>query len=344
MTSPLTQCVLLLPEPNIALSCHDGRTFLFRVLKEYQRFGITDVILLTTEPLDGLLATVEKQLPLASSLKTYCLPTLSADALKDIEPLLPPRFFLARGDRLCDSAPLPLLPYTCDPTMKAQTALGADGIPAVTLLSREALASFSSKEPLTSLFCDTARITHLTSPVLSPRTLPKSSFPLHRPAVFLDRDGVLNVDHGYIGTQERFEWIAGTFSALRRIVRSGRHVFIVTNQSGVARGYYTEDDVNVLMKWVISTLRTEGANVDDWRFCPFHPTAPLQQYRQDSTWRKPAPGMVEDLLSKWDVRPEECLLFGDQQTDLNAAKAAGMPAYQVTPDKTLLDWTMRLFP
>nr|WP_249200109.1 HAD-IIIA family hydrolase [Gluconobacter sp. Dm-62] len=155
---------------------------------------------------------------------------------------------------------------------------------------------------------------------------------LRRPAVFLDRDGVINRDFGWVGTRERFEWEAGAREAIARITESGYHVFIVTNQSGVARGFYSEDDLLQLMDWVIDVIRDDGGTVDDWRYCPMHPDAKIEQYRGSSINRKPAPGMIVDLLQRWELDPARCVLFGDQPSDMQAARAAGVRGVPIGPD------------
>lgn len=150
---------------------------------------------------------------------------------------------------------------------------------------------------------------------------------LRRPALFLDRDGVLNRDHGWVGTRDRFDWMPGAKQAVRLATASGWHVFVVTNQSGVARGLYGEDDVRALMGWVRAELLAAGGTLDDWRFCPFHPEAKVEAYRRASDWRKPAPGMLLDLIRAWQLDPAACVMVGDQQTDLQAAAAAGIAGH-----------------
>lgn len=150
---------------------------------------------------------------------------------------------------------------------------------------------------------------------------------LARPALFLDRDGVLNQDLGYVGSRDRFHWTATALEAIRAATEAGWHVFVVTNQSGVARGHYDEAAVRGLHDWMADEARRAGGTIDDVRYCPFHPDAPLAAYRRDSDWRKPAPGMLLDLIRAWQVDPSACALIGDQPTDLAAARAAGVTGY-----------------
>lgn len=150
---------------------------------------------------------------------------------------------------------------------------------------------------------------------------------LTRPALFLDRDGVCNIDHGWVGTRERFEWVPGAKAAIRLAHARGWHVFIVTNQSGVARGLYDEAAVQALHRWMLDEALQSGGTIDDMRYCPFHPEAAVPAYRRSSPWRKPAPGMILDLLRAWDLDPGRCALVGDQATDMAAAAAAGVAGH-----------------
>lgn len=147
---------------------------------------------------------------------------------------------------------------------------------------------------------------------------------LRRPALFLDRDGTINVDHGWVGHRERFEFIPGALETIAAATARGMHVFVVTNQSGIARGLYTEADFASLQKWLEEQALRMGGTIDDVRYCPFHPEAPLPAYRQTSDWRKPGPGMITDLLRAWGLSAEACLLLGDQPSDVAAAEAAGV--------------------
>ncbi len=148
-----------------------------------------------------------------------------------------------------------------------------------------------------------------------------------RPAVFLDRDGVLNVDHGYVHSPAQVEWISGAREAVRAFNNAGYYVFVVTNQAGVAKGLYDEEAIVTLHGWMADQLAAEGASVDDWRYCPFHPEGTVAAYRGAHAWRKPGPGMLLDLFDNWDVDRDGSFLIGDKISDIQAAEAAGVPGY-----------------
>ncbi|MCA1529377.1 MULTISPECIES: HAD-IIIA family hydrolase [Bradyrhizobium] len=150
---------------------------------------------------------------------------------------------------------------------------------------------------------------------------------LWRPAVFFDRDGVLNIDKAYVYRIEDFEWVEGAREAIKLCNDLGYYTFIVTNQSGVARGYYGVDDVGRLHDWMTGEFAEIGAHIDDYQFCPYHEDGTVEAYRGASDRRKPAPGMILDCLKAWPVRKEGSLLVGDNVRDIEAAHAAGIPGH-----------------
>ena len=148
-----------------------------------------------------------------------------------------------------------------------------------------------------------------------------------RPAIFFDRDGVLNVDVNYLYKTEDFQWIAGAKEAIKYYNDQGYLVFVVTNQSGVARGYYSEADVHNLHKWMQQELAAAGARIDAFYHCPHHVQGSVVEYSLDCGCRKPAPGLLLQAMEEWPVNKDQSLLIGDKPSDIEAAQAAGIKGY-----------------
>jgi D-glycero-D-manno-heptose 1,7-bisphosphate phosphatase len=145
-----------------------------------------------------------------------------------------------------------------------------------------------------------------------------------RPAAFLDRDGVINLDRGYVWSPDQFEWTPGAIQAIRRLNEAGYLVIVVTNQSGVARGLYTEDAVRALSSWVDEELARHGAHIDGWYYCPHHSEFGEPPYKVDCDCRKPKPGMLLQAIQEHSIDPQRSFLIGDQERDLEAARQAGV--------------------
>ena len=143
-------------------------------------------------------------------------------------------------------------------------------------------------------------------------------------AVFLDRDGVINVDRSYVYKVEDFEFIQGIFDFCRHAKTLGYKLIVVTNQSGIGRGYYSEDDFSKLTDWMKQQFVINQCEIDAVYFCPYHPEKALPPYLKDSDWRKPAPGMLLQAIQDFDLNVNQSIMIGDRETDMQAAQAAGV--------------------
>ena len=145
-----------------------------------------------------------------------------------------------------------------------------------------------------------------------------------RRALFLDRDGVINIDRGYVGTRGDFEYAEGIFDLCRYATDRGFLLLVITNQAGIARGYYSERDFLALTEWMCATFRDHGAPIAKVYFCPFHPEHGLGEYKRDSSFRKPGPGMILQAQTEFDIDLKRSVLVGDRVTDIRAGAAAGV--------------------
>jgi len=145
-----------------------------------------------------------------------------------------------------------------------------------------------------------------------------------RRALFLDRDGVINHDSGYTSTIAQFAFIDGIFELAQEAVRRGYLLIVVTNQAGIGRGYYTEQDFKALTDWMCERFREQGAPITDVFHCPYHPEHGIGQYRRESEDRKPNPGMLLRAARKHEINLARSVMVGDKDTDMEAARNAGV--------------------
>jgi D-glycero-D-manno-heptose 1,7-bisphosphate phosphatase len=148
------------------------------------------------------------------------------------------------------------------------------------------------------------------------------------PAVFFDRDGVLNYDVGYLYRPADFRWMPGAVQALRLVNDSGWLAFVVTNQSGVARGYYDEAAVAALHRFMQDELARLGAHIDAFYSCPHLESGTVPGYAIPCSCRKPAPGLLFAAMEQWPVDRGRSFLIGDKDSDIEAARAAGLRGFK----------------
>jgi D-glycero-D-manno-heptose 1,7-bisphosphate phosphatase len=147
---------------------------------------------------------------------------------------------------------------------------------------------------------------------------------LSRSALFLDRDGVINIDHAYVCKKENFEFVDSIFDLCRTAKQLGFLICVVTNQAGIGRGFYTEKDFLELTDWMCGVFIEKGSAIDKVYFCPTHPEYGVGEYKTDSLFRKPGPGMISQAAQELGINLAKSILVGDKETDIQAGIAAGV--------------------
>jgi D,D-heptose 1,7-bisphosphate phosphatase len=153
-----------------------------------------------------------------------------------------------------------------------------------------------------------------------------------RPGLLLDRDGTIIVDHGYVGSVDRVEFIEGAPEAIRKFNRAGIPVAVVTNQAGVARGFYRIADVAQVHRHITEQLAERGAHIDLYLYCPYHPEGVVEAFARTSDDRKPRPGMARAAADALNLDLTASWVVGDRPEDIGLAEAIGASAVYLAPD------------
>ena len=146
-------------------------------------------------------------------------------------------------------------------------------------------------------------------------------------AVFFDRDGVLNVDKDYLHSIDELEWVSGAKEAVSYLTKEGHTIFVVTNQSGIARGYYEVEDMQRLHEHMAAEIAAAGGKITKFYYCPHLPTGKIEKYAIECDCRKPKPGLLLQAMSEYHICKENSFLIGDKKRDIESAEAAGIRGY-----------------
>lgn len=148
-------------------------------------------------------------------------------------------------------------------------------------------------------------------------------------AVFIDRDGTINVERNYVHKKEDFELIPGVLDALRLLTINNIRIYIITNQAGIARGFYTEKQFKHLTEYMCKVFKKENIKIDDVLYCPHHPDGIIQKYSINCLCRKPETQLLDKVIAKENFKPYEIVLIGDKDSDIEAGKRLGICTYLV---------------
>ncbi len=148
-------------------------------------------------------------------------------------------------------------------------------------------------------------------------------------AVFVDRDGTINVDKGYVYKSEDFELLPGAIEGLKLLAQYGIKVFIVTNQAGIAKGYYTEDQFKEITEYMLKLFQMEGITIEKTLYCPHHPEGIIPEYTKACLCRKPNALLIESIMNENHYKSYELALIGDKNSDIDAGHKLGLRTYLV---------------
>lgn len=152
-------------------------------------------------------------------------------------------------------------------------------------------------------------------------------------AIFLDRDGTINVEKHYLYKAEDFEFLPGAIEGLNRLQDAGYHLMIITNQSGIGRGYYLEEDFLALNDWMTKELEQDGIHISKTYYCPHLPDAKIEEYRKNCACRKPALGMYEQALKEFDIDLSQSFAIGDKIRDCSICEKTECRGYLIADNE-----------
>jgi D,D-heptose 1,7-bisphosphate phosphatase len=341
LDAPRQAVILLEGREAAALTPCAGRPFVEWLLSEAGRHGLARLTLLTGAVCHPMLQALNGQQRRSAMVEVLPVGSGAGDAaaLAAALPQLDPIFLLLDGARLsgCNLLDLPLRAidtagviattgdtvWTGAAWLRREAIVGTVRLPPGSTVEAALWSQLANAGALRRQQYETWLV-ELTTPddrARASATLPSL---VGRPAAFLDRDGVLIEDDGYPHDPAKVRWMPGALQAVKRLNDAGWYVFVCTNQAGVARGFYAEEQVHVLHRWMAQELAQVGAHVDDFRYCPHHPEAKVPEYRQLCRCRKPRAGMLEALMEEWPVDHARSFMLGDRETDVAAGEAAGI--------------------
>ncbi|MDR1800452.1 MAG: HAD family hydrolase [Lachnospiraceae bacterium] len=143
-------------------------------------------------------------------------------------------------------------------------------------------------------------------------------------ALFLDRDGVINIDYGHVYKPQDFHFTEGVFDYCKSALEKGYIIIVITNQAGIAKGHYTEEDFQKLTDWMLKRFEEKGVHITKVYYCPYHTQAIIPEYKKDSFDRKPNPGMILKARDEYNIDLSASILVGDKESDIEAGRAAGV--------------------
>lgn len=143
-------------------------------------------------------------------------------------------------------------------------------------------------------------------------------------ALYLDRDGIINKDHGYVHKIKDFEFVTGIFELCQQAIEKGFKIFVITNQAGIARGYYDIATFEVLSKWMTDKFAEQNITIEKVFFCPHHPNKGVNEFVQHCDCRKPKPGMIFQAAKEFSINNNLSIFIGDKMSDMQAAENAGI--------------------